>query len=72
MDRFDLKAGNRLELADAVGRPHCFTVLEGEGSLREGAAEARLRRSASTVVPACSGPVTLLAARDIVAVRSMA
>ncbi len=72
VDRFELKAGERLQLTDAVGRPHCFTTLQGEGSVGEpGAATAPLLRATSTVVPACCGVVELVAIEALIVVRSM-
>lgn len=73
VDRFDLQAGERLQLRDAIGRPHCFMALAGAGQVRDiDAAEgAPLRRAAATVVPACSGAIELLATEPLVVVRSM-
>ena len=73
VDRFELPAGKRLELRDAVGRPHCFTTLVGDGEMREvGEVDgAHLRRAASVVVPACCGAVELVALTAMVVVRSM-
>ena len=73
VDRFELDAGERLELRDAAGRPHCFTTLRGSGHLRDmGAASASdLKRARATVVPACCGAVELVAHEPLVVVRSM-
>lgn len=73
VDRFELQAGECMHLRDAVGRPHCFTTLIGEGSLREvGAVDGPvLRRAASVIVPACCGAVELTATEAMVVVRSM-
>ena len=72
VDRFEVRAGDLLELSDGVGRPHCFTTLEGAGSLKAGEALARLEKASATVVPADAGPVWLQPDRDMVVVRSMA
>ncbi len=73
VDRFEVNAGERLELHDAVGRPHCFTTLRGSGHLLElgEAAGARLQRARAAVVPACSGAVELVAREPLIVVRSM-
>ncbi len=73
VDRFEIPAGERLTLADAAGRPHCFTVLQGSGSVAEAGkpAGAELRRAASTVVPARCGSLELQADEAMVVVRSM-
>ncbi len=73
VDRYELGAGERLALNDAEGRPHCFTVLQGAGTLAEVGtqATAELQRAASTVVPARCGAVELLARDSLVVVRSM-
>ena len=71
VDRFALAAGESLTLADAIGRPHCLTVLEGSGALRSVDAETRLHKASATVVPACTGEVTLHAEEAMVVVRSM-
>ncbi len=73
VDRFEVKAGERLELRDAMGRPQCFTTLSGDGFVREiGDVEgAVLRRATSAVVPACCGAVELVASAAMVVVRSM-
>lgn len=71
VDRFALRAGESLELADAAGRPHCFTTLEGAGALESAGGIGRLQKAAATVVPASCGAITLTAERDLVVVRSM-
>jgi len=71
VDRFDLRAGDRLELADAAGRPHCFTTLDGAGEVSCSGATARLQKAGATVVPASCGAVTLVAGSDLAVVRSM-
>lgn len=73
VDRFEVNAGERLELHDAVGRPHCFTTLSGSGSLEEvgNVPGTSLQRARASVVPACCGPVKLVAREPLVVVRSM-
>lgn len=73
VDRFELNAGDRLQLTDAVGRPHCFTTLSGSGDLREAGHPSgpRLQRARAAVVPACCGAVEVVAHEPLVIVRSM-
>ena len=73
VDRFDLNAGDRLRLDDAVGRPCCFTTLSGSGHLREvgDPSGPLLQRARAAVVPACCDAVELLAREPLVVVRSM-
>ncbi len=73
VDRFELNAGDRLQLHDAIGRPHCFTTLSGSGTLCEvgDVAGSRLRRAQSAIVPARCGAVELLAGDSLTVVRSM-
>ena len=71
VDRFVLRAGESLRLDDAAGRPHCFTTLQGNGSLVAEAGTGTLKFAAATIVPASTGAVTVSAAEDLVLVRSM-
>ena len=73
VDRFEVNAGERLELGDGVGRPHCFTTLSGSGRLRElgEPAGALLQRARAAVVPARSSAVELVASEPLAVVRSM-
>ncbi|WP_419806278.1 type I phosphomannose isomerase catalytic subunit [Terriglobus sp.] len=71
VDRFALRAGESLQLDDAVGKPHCLTVLQGNGSAATPAGTGTLQYAAATVVPASAGVLTLRANEDMVVVRSM-
>ncbi|GAA3767382.1 type I phosphomannose isomerase catalytic subunit [Terriglobus aquaticus] len=71
VDRFVLRAGETLRLEDAVGRPHCFTTLQGNGIVSSEAGAGTLRFAGATVVPASAGAVTVEAMEDLVVVRSM-
>lgn len=71
VDRFVLRAGESLPLGDANGKPHCFTTLQGNGTVSTPAGVATLRYAAATIVPASAGTATLEAADDLVVVRSM-
>lgn len=71
VDRFALRAGETLTLADGAGRPHCFTTLEGGGKLLHEQDATDLRKANATVVPACCGAVQIAAATDLIVVRSM-
>lgn len=71
VDRFVLRAGELLVLEDAAGKPHCFTVLQGNGTATTDAGAGTLQYAAATVVPASAGPVTLWASEDLIVVRSM-
>ena len=71
VDRFTLRAGTSLQLQDATGRPHCFTVLQGNGTVTTPAGAGSLQYAAATIVPASGGVVTLNAMEDLVVVRSM-
>ena len=71
VDRLALRAGERLPLSDAAGKPHCFTTLEGSGSLEYAEGAAELRSAHATVVPACCDAIQLAATTDLVVVRSM-
>ncbi len=71
VDRFALRAGESLPLEDATGRPHCFTVLQGNGTVAATNGTGTLRYAAASIVPASAGVVTLKAMDDMVVVRSM-
>ncbi len=71
VDRFALRAGEELILSDAAGKPHCFTTLEGSGTLEAADGTAALGKAAATVVPACTTKLTVRAQNDLIAVRSM-
>ena len=71
VDRFVLPAGESLRLQDAIGRPHCFTVLQGNGRVNTQEGSGALRYAAATIAPAQAGELTLQALDDMVVVRSM-
>ncbi len=71
VDRFVVSAGDSLLLEDAVGRPHCMTLLQGNGTAASADGMGTLQYAAASVVPAKSGAVTLSAAEDMIVVRSM-
>lgn len=71
VDRFELKAGDSLLLDDALGKPHCFTTLRGNGAIASEHGLGTLRYAAATIVPASAGAVTLTAMEEIAVVRSM-
>ncbi|MBE7181740.1 MAG: class I mannose-6-phosphate isomerase [Terriglobus roseus] len=71
VDRFTVHAGESLRLDDAVGKPHCYSTLQGNGTLTTEAGAGSLQHAAATVVPASAGAVTLYAMEELVVVRSM-
>lgn len=72
VDRFAVLPGQHIALSDAVGRPHCFTTIGGNGTLRYDGGQVELLPGTSVVVPASCGPVELHPSeKQVVTVRSM-
>lgn len=72
VDRFDLSAGQRAVLDDAVGKPHCVLAIEGKGLLTTaGGSIVELLPGTATVVPASEGAYSISADVPASFIRSM-
>ena len=71
VDRFDLSTGESLELADAIGKPHCIVPISGTAKLLSASNDPlELAPGKAVVVPASVGTYTVAADTGFAFVRS--